>query len=329
MKPNAIRYLVAITTLVFLMITGGAAVLAQGPETVIITSPAEGGTVSGIVEVTGVVDFPDFVKYEIFLKTGDNSMWGATVYAPVINGTLARLDTRTVPDGSYQIVVRTVHSDLNYDEYFGPIFTVQNDLGAPLAHPEVQSSPLYTPYSGALARVQNCSGSDLEFDYTSPDGFCSADDLWIMGKPEDATVCTTVDVLLIPCEYRGTAWGSGEPKARTYSFDAEHGKIYEITFAGGVNLFITETPGDERAATDAGALEVGDPTRDQAIADARASVGLPQAEGAAATAGESMLPVSGRSAASAGLPVVLAAAALIGLMVIGGFVAIRRGKSAA
>lgn len=326
MRSYSVRYLVIITTLLWLIAGGAATALAQGPETVFITTPSEGETVSGIVEVTGVVDFPDFVKYEIFLKTGDSSLWGATVYAPVINGTLARLDTRTVPDGSYQIVVRTVHSDSNYDEVLGPIFTVKNDLGAPLPHAEVQPSPLYTPYSGALARVQNCSGVDLEFDYTSPDGFCSADDLWIMGKPQDATLCTTVDVLLIPCEYRGTAWGSGEPKARTYSFQAEHGSIYEITYAGGVDLYINEVPGDDRAATDAGHLDINDPARAQAIADARASVGLPQAPGAAASNAESMLPVSGRAAATAGLPIILAAGGLIMLMVIGGFVAIRRGK---
>lgn len=325
MRPYSVRYLVILTTLLWLM-AGGAAALAQGPETVIVTTPSEGETVSGIVEVTGVVDFPDFVKYEIFLRTGDNSLWGATVYAPVINGTLARLDTRTVPDGSYQIVVRTVRSDSNYDEFLGPIFTVQNDLGAPLPHPEVQPSPLYTPYSGALARIQNCSGVDLEFDYTSPDGFCSAQDYWIMAKPQDATLCTTEDTLLIPCEYRGTAWGSGEPRARTYSFQAEHGAIYEITYAGGVDLYINEVPGDERAATDAGELDVNDPARAQAIADARAAAGLPQAEGAAPSTAESVLPVSGRAAATAGLPIILAAGGLIMLMVIGGFVAIRRGK---
>ncbi|MCB9078914.1 MAG: hypothetical protein H6631_15025 [Anaerolineaceae bacterium] len=324
MRPYSVRYLIIIATLLWL-VAGGATALAQGPETVIITTPSQGETVAGIVEVTGVVDFPDFVKYEMFLKTGDNLMWGATVYAPVVNGLLARLDTRTVPDGSYQIVVRTVHGDSNYNEYLGPIFTVQNDLGAPLPHAEVQPSPLYTPYSGALARVQNCSGLDLEFDYTSPDGFCSADDLWIMAKPQDATLCTTVDVLLIPCEYRGTAWGSGEAKARTYSFQAEHGTIYEITYAGGVNLFINPVPGDERAPTDTAGLDVSDPARAQAVTDARAAAGLPQAQGAASTA-ESVLPVSGRAAVTAGLPVILAAGGLIMLMVIGGVVAIRRGK---
>lgn len=324
MKPIAIRYLVVVATLVFLGVASSAAVLAQGPETVVISSPNDGETVSGIVEVTGVVDFPDFQKYELFLRSGDNSLWGATVYSPVINGLLARLDTRTVPDGDYQLVVRTVRADSNYEEVLGPMITVQNDLGAPLAHPEVQPSPLYTPFSGALARIQNCSGVDLEFDYTSPDGFCSADDLWIMPKPTDATLCTTVDVLLIPCEYRGTAWGSGEPRARTYSFQAEHGAVYEITYAGGVDLFINEIPGDERAEDDAAGLDLDDPARAQAIADAQASVGQ---GGDSGSPTESMLPVSGRAAVTAGLPIVLAAAGLIALMVVGGVVAIRRGKS--
>lgn len=65
MRPHFIRYLVVIATLL-LLLASGTTVLAQGPETVVITSPGEGEVVSGIVQVTGVVDFPDFVKYEIF-----------------------------------------------------------------------------------------------------------------------------------------------------------------------------------------------------------------------------------------------------------------------
>lgn len=293
-----------------LLLAMGVTALAQGGERVVITTPTEGQTLSGIVQITGVVEFPDFQKYEIFLRTsGTNLSHLATVYAPVVNGLLANLDTRAYADGTYQIVVRTVRSDSQYTDFPGPTVGIANGQGAPApGGPEVQPSPLYPPLEGALLRIQNCSGKDLEFDYTSPQGFCSAEDYWIMAKMQDEILCTTVDAVVIGgCEYRGTAWGSGEPRARTYSFFAESGSIYEIVYAGGTDLFINPVPGD------------GPP-----------GPGTTGLSGTAAQPGSSaagsILPVSGEAPASYSITYIIAGSSLLLLLIAGGIVAIRRGK---
>jgi|GEM_PF-1388762 len=365
MKYYAARHRYLITTLVVLLLlvaVNGATVFAQeleppAPhlETVAITSPAEGETISGIITVTGTVDFPDFVKYELFLKTGDQLLWGATVYAPVINGNLAFLDTKAFADGTYQIVTRQVKSDSNYDDFLGPMITIDNGLGSP-QEPEVESSPLYSPVAGTLLRVRNCSGFNMEFDYVSPQGFCSFDNLWIMPKLQDMPLCTTVDILLIPdCEYRGTV-GAEDDKARgsRYEFQAELGDIWELNYPGGDRIFLNKIKGDARAETDTGGLDLKDPMRIESlmnvsgrpVPDAPISVAPLPAPVPAATAAapeeqpapaptdsssepaeepESLLPVSG-AAHETTMPFAVVATGLILLMVVGGLVAIYRGK---
>jgi hypothetical protein len=317
-----------------LLLTAGskAGFMAQGRETVEITNPTEGSVVSGQIIITGTIDFPDFMKYELFLKTGEGLIWAATVYAPVINGNLARLDTRTYADGIYQLIIRTVRTDSNYNEYTGPSFIIENGLGAPLPYPEVESSFLYPPEAGAIARVKNCGGDNLSFTYGSPQGFCSADDLWIEYKPQDSPICPYVDILLIPCEYRGTAHGEGQPRGETYSFVAEHGKIYEIIYTTGKQVYIAEIEGDERVGTDTGGLDREDSTRMQAAETADTST----PEGAITPAGEaaptaaptpgdadSVLPVSGQGRTSQTSFVVVAIGFIL-LLIVGGVVAIRK-----
>jgi hypothetical protein len=312
--------------IIVLLALGAMTTSAQGPATVTITSPAEGSTISDIVNVVGSVDFPDFQKYEIFLKIGDQLLWGATVYSPVDNGILARLDTKIFADGTYQLIVRQVHSNSQYDDFLGPMITLDNNLGAPRPHPDIQTSPLYPPFAGALARVQNCSGTDLEFDYVSPEGFCSHGDLWIMGKMQDQPVCTTVDVFLIPCEYRGTAWGTGEDRAYNYSFIAEHGKIYDIVFVGGGRLFINEVPGDD---PNPGPIQAStQPTAGQALPVSGQAASAQQPAAAPQTTNQT-LPVSGQAAPASGMPFVIVALGLISFLVIGGVIAMRRDKQIA
>ncbi len=290
---------------------------AQEESNVFVTFPAEGETLSGLVTITGAIDFNDFTKYDIFLKTGDNLAWVATGYAPVINGNLARLDTRLFLDGTYQLVIRQVNSDSNYTDYFGPTITLTNGLGSPAESPEIESSFLYSPVDGALFRVRNCGGNNLEFDYKSKQGFCSAQDLWIMFKPDDHPFCPSMDVLLIPCPYEGSAIGQGEPVGATYSFDAEAGKIYEFTYAGNGRFFLGEVEGDERASTDTGGL----PRVDDAPVSNKTQTSTSPASSSQSP--ESLLPVSGQSRTSS-LPFIGAGIGLILFLIAGGIVALRK-----
>jgi hypothetical protein len=334
--------MIALAVILTGLVGRGSSVLAQEEGTVVIATPADGATVSGLITVTGVVDFPDFLKYEIFLSGGAGLIWAATTYAPVINGDLAMLDTRTFADGTYQMIIRKVNTDSNYTDFTGPTLIIDNGLTAPLPFPEVETSLLYPPPAGALMRLRNCSGNPLEFDYTSPDGFCSADDLWIHHKPQESPICTYVDILLIPCEYRGTAIGMGEKRGASYSFEAEGGKVYELSYPGGDRLFIGESLGYPRAETDTGGLDLNDPARYQAAPDANkaatpaaapaptsASSSTP-AEAVSTTttadssdASDPLLPVSGEGTESR-MPFMIVALAVIVFLIGGGIVAARK-----
>ena len=322
----------AVATLFALGVNHGFEAVAQESEITHITSPGDGETVTGLIAVTGAVDFEDFLKYEVLLKSGDELAWAATVYAPVINGTLARIDTRTYLDGMYQLVIRRVNPNSNYTDFIGPTINIANGLGSPLPFPEIESSPLYAPEGAALARVKNCSGRNLEFDYNSPDGFCSSGNLWIMPKEEDSPICPSVDILLTPCEYRGTAVGEGESRGASYSFVAEAGKIYQLDFPGGDRIFIGEIPGDERAETDTGGLDRGDHARTQPAPQTTAKPSADSGQSTAATtkSGDNqavsqpdVLPISGQGQA-ANLTFIIVAVGLIVLLIVGGVIAVRK-----
>ena len=347
MNYQPLRSFLILAAMMFLLVLGmSSAVFAQGGETVYVTSPAEGESVSGISTVAGAIEFPDFQKYELYLKTGDEMLWAATVYSPVINGSLAFLDTRTFPDGAYQLIVRMVGTDSNYTEFMGPTFFIENELGAPLPYPEMESSPLYPPVAGALARIKNCSGNNLEFDYHSPEGFCSSGNLWITYKDQASPTCPYQDVLLVPCEYRGTAIGQGESRGASYSFVAEAGKIYQLDYPGGDIIYIGEIEGDERASTDTGGLAPDDPARLQpvpasedtgevepaavekapqptAAPTSAEAVAAPTAAAETSAKADTMLPESGQGTEPK-TAFVVAAIGLILLLVVGGAVATRK-----
>jgi hypothetical protein len=309
------------------------AVQAQTGNVAIIT-PANGSTVTDLVTVTGSVTFSDFLKYEIFLKPGKGDLlWVATTYAPVINGNLARFDTRTYQNGTYEMIIRQVHADSNYTEAPGPTITIDNELGAPLPYPEIEPSYLYAPDNYALVRLKNCSGVDLLFDYTSPNGSHSDDALTLRAKGQDTTYCPFEDFVLMPDEYRGTATGSGE-KPYTYSFQAEVGKVYELIYNGqgaGRNQFMVNyVQPDKRAGSDTG----GTQSAVEAVAAAPTQTPVPVAAAIApavspaqavpadissdvSAQSNSMLPATGQGEISK-LPFVLVGAAALLLLIGGG-----------
>lgn len=113
--------------------------------------PAEGDVLSGIVIVQGTATDGSFLRYELAFRheTGANSDW--IVFAqgdqPVIDGTLAVWDTtvgsstnRVFPDGRYQLRLRVVRQDFNYDEYFVTNLTIANDSGTPTPTPTLTTT---------------------------------------------------------------------------------------------------------------------------------------------------------------------------------------------
>lgn len=348
MKIQKMRYFVLALAVMLVGVVGATPALAQGPEGVIISSPADGETVSNVVVVTGAIDFADFMKYDFFVNNGNNMIWVATGYSPVVNGNILRLDTKTLIDGNYQVVVRKVTTDSQYTDTYGPNFTVSNGQSAPNPFPEIEATFLYPAPGKGTVRVRNCTGEGVFIDYASPEGFKSSGEISLSPKPQDAPICPYADIALVPGEYRGTAKGAAQIAGVNFMFDAGAGKVYEMTYngpsAGAGQLYIAERQPDERAGTDTGGLDAQDPGRMQnetdiqagtaAATESEAGKDMAATESGTAQSAEQpstdtkMLPVSGQ-AAQPQTPFIIAAAALILLMVVGGVFAIRRGKQAA
>jgi hypothetical protein len=112
--------------------------------------PISGDVLSGIVIVQGTAADANFLRYELaFLNESGGGDW--IVFAQgdqqVIDGTLAVWDTtvggpanRIFPDGRYQLRLRVVRQDFNYDEYFVINLTIANDSGTPTPTPTLTTT---------------------------------------------------------------------------------------------------------------------------------------------------------------------------------------------
>jgi len=104
-----------------------------------ITEPAPGDVVSGVVIIEGTAAHDAFLRYELAFRR-ESGEW--IVFAegdrPVVESTLAIWDTTVgypqspvFPDGVYQLRLRVVRQDYNYDEYFLRELTLANEGGTP------------------------------------------------------------------------------------------------------------------------------------------------------------------------------------------------------
>ena len=87
--------------------------------------PQQNATTSGILDIQGRASHPSFRKWQIdLILDGDpNSAIFIAVGDRPADATelFTTLDTARYPDGDYQLRLRVVHSNLNYNEYFTPI----------------------------------------------------------------------------------------------------------------------------------------------------------------------------------------------------------------
>ena len=93
--------------------------------------------------IEGTAVHPEFLRYELAFYQQDNPNADWIVFAegdqPVSNNTLAVWDTAVgrefgapvFPDGRYQLRLRVVRNDYNYDEYYVSDVVVQNDGPTP------------------------------------------------------------------------------------------------------------------------------------------------------------------------------------------------------
>ena len=112
-----------------------------------ITSPRDNAVVVGAVAIQGTATHPDFWKYELYYSPMANEGWvfiGQVHETPVINGQLEVWYSTTVPDGAYQLRLRVVRRDGNYDEYFVRNISVSNILPTATPTSEVTATPRAT-----------------------------------------------------------------------------------------------------------------------------------------------------------------------------------------
>lgn len=107
-----------------------------------ISEPLSGDEVSGVVVVRGTAIDTAFLRYEIAFSQGIGTGSDWIVFAqgdqPVIDGNLAVWNTTVggdtnpiFPDGRYQLRLRVVRTDYNYDEYFVHDIRVNNSAATP------------------------------------------------------------------------------------------------------------------------------------------------------------------------------------------------------
>ena len=250
MKRHPLRIMLCVMAMVLLGLTIGTLPTSAQDDMVAFTNVSDGQTISALTVLEGTITFPDFLKYEIFLQSGNSLIWVANSHGRVINGSLARLDPRSFQSGSYQLVVRKVNSDSNYTDELGPTITIDNPNGSPAPYYlEVEPSFLYPSEQFAVLRVRNCTGEDFNFDYTSPDGFKSAGDATLPGKPTGETICVFQDIALIPGEYRGTGQGGGQTEGAPFTIVVDEWMTFELLYNGpgaGHNMIIAQqVPFDE------------------------------------------------------------------------------------
>lgn len=117
-----------------------------------ISTPAAGDTLSGVVVVAGTAVHPDYLRYELAFRRSDLPAGEWIVFAEgtqqVVDGTLAVWDTTVgrdtgspvFPDGSYDLRLRVVRSDYNYDEYFTSGLFVSNSGPTPTPSPDATTA---------------------------------------------------------------------------------------------------------------------------------------------------------------------------------------------
>lgn len=123
-----------------------------------ISEPPDGAALSGIVIIRGTATNQSFLRYELAFNNGGQWIVFATGDRPVVDDTLAIWDTTigrpgnpVFPDGNYQLRLRVVRQDYNYDEYFVRNLSLTNAGVTPTPEGDGTATVTGTPSSPAPA----------------------------------------------------------------------------------------------------------------------------------------------------------------------------------
>ena len=147
--------LLLLTLIVLLLETAVSTIQAQPNNG--ITEPAAGSEIAGTVVVIGTANHPEYLRYELAFRYITNPAADWIVFAegsePVTNSTLAIWNTSigrdigapVFPDGRYQLRLRVVKTDYNYDEYFVSDLVIANDAPTPTPTAEGTTAEALAP----------------------------------------------------------------------------------------------------------------------------------------------------------------------------------------
>ena len=96
-----------------------------------MVTPKEAQKVNGTVSVRGSASHPQFVRYELWVAkttfpTAQEWMLISTSNQPVLDGLLGAWNTWSVEDGLWDLRLRIVKDDSNYDETIVKRLQVKN-----------------------------------------------------------------------------------------------------------------------------------------------------------------------------------------------------------
>lgn len=118
--------------------------------------------ISGRAQLEGA-----FVRYQVDFSTTGLNLWVLINSAPqaVLDGTLARWDTTPVPDGSYDLRVRTIDTSGNYCEsVVSPVFVIHGTgsaSGIATSSSAGGASPAPPPLAGGVIEIPSMHGTLL------------------------------------------------------------------------------------------------------------------------------------------------------------------------
>lgn len=122
-----------------------------------IFAPTNNGLLRGVVKVIGTANNkPNVIyeRYELALSPTGHEGWDLLVASQdqIWQDVLYRWDTRLFPDGAYDLRLRVVYEDSNYDEYQVRNLTIANytQLILPTATPTPPTKGIFSPVSGAI-----------------------------------------------------------------------------------------------------------------------------------------------------------------------------------
>lgn len=127
-----------------------------------IASPASRSTQSGVMLITGRARLDGaFVRYQVDFSTSGLNLWVLLNSAPqaVVDGTLARWDTSLVPEGAYDLRVRTIDTSGNYCESVvtGVVVSKQSEVSRNPSSVSSNQSPISHPQ--ALISIPSLNGT--------------------------------------------------------------------------------------------------------------------------------------------------------------------------